>query len=99
MEPDRCRQPETTRRSEAANVNPFCGFPIQKLEGDANNRESYLENKLEAQLEVHFRKTYASQSGEHCPSDGGIRSQNPNDTNDSPQYGGKKRGASNFRGR
>jgi len=99
MPPDRCRQPETSRGSEAANVSPFRGFPIQKFEGDTNNREKYLENKLEAQLEVQCRETYASQSGEHCPSDDGIRSQNPNDTNDSPQHAGKKRGASNFRGR
>src|SRR5260221_8989943 len=99
MPPDCCGQPETSRDSEAANVSPFCGFPIQKFEGDTNDWENYLEDKLEAQLEVQFRETCTSQSGEHCPSNDGIGSQNPNDANNSPEHAGKKRGASNFRRR
>jgi len=74
MPPNRCRKPETACDRKTTDVHPSSRFPIYKLKHDADNRKNYFKNKLEAQLEIERRKSYASQPGKHCPCDEGIRS-------------------------
>src|SRR5277367_1802616 len=89
MPPNRSRQPETPRNRKTTDVHPFSRFPIQKLKHDTDNRKNYLKNKLEAQLEIQRRESYAAQPGKHSPSDETICCQNPSTTKDALQSAGR----------
>jgi hypothetical protein len=74
MPPNRSRKPETACDRETTDIHPSRKFPIYKLKHDTDNRENNLKNKLEAQLEIQRRESYALQPRKHCPSDESIRS-------------------------
>jgi hypothetical protein len=74
MPPNRSGKPETACDRKTTDIYRSSKFPIYELKHDTDNRKNYLKNKLEAQLEIQRRESYASQPGKHCPSDEGIRS-------------------------
>jgi hypothetical protein len=74
MPPNRSCKPVTACDRKTTDVHPSSKFPMYELNDDTDNRKNYLKDKLEAQLEIQRRESYASQPGKHCASDEGIRS-------------------------
>lgn len=76
--------------SETTNIQPSCEIPVHSLKHDSHCGKNYLENKLEAQLEIQRRESDTSEPSEHCPSDTAIRSYDPAETRDSLRHVDRK---------